>query len=469
MPMAEPSNGSPRAAEHAPPRRPPGKEWRGPDLPALQLWTVALLVLGAELCVACGDGSRASSDAPAPAVLPAAALYGPAQPVPGCEGALAQPCDVRDQACANELGQIAACLRGEAGVAMTPALTFISEQQAEEEIQASLEQSPPPEPNRFEIALAEFGLTVPGALEPEPTAQRLASNWSAFYRRESGDVAVIEHPPNSASGNGVDLDERQLEAVVLHEMIHVLQDRDVGLDQFERSYERDSDGSLRGKSVLEGEAYWYEQRFYDALSGLDDATVDFGAEFAAARESSEAWLFQQPDLYSSSQVRIPYTHGASYMYDAWQSGGAEALRALLATPPVTMRDVLAPLWAESGSPAAAGSLTEPPAVELDGLRLASSTQLGAWGLYLLVRPRLAAVDGARRLALAWQSDRFDVFAYADSQTAGRWWIQLRDDASAGELAALLAQTPEIGSRQTGSRLVLVRATSDVPPALLAPP
>jgi hypothetical protein len=106
---------------------------------------------------------------------------------------------------------------------------------------------------------------------------------------------------------------------------------------------------------------------------------------------------------------------------------------------------------------------------LDGLRLDSSTQLGAWVIYLLVRPRLTALDDARRLALAWQSDRFDVFAYAESETAVRWSIELGDEAAASQIAALLAPASAIDVRQTGSRLVLLRATSDVPPALLAMP
>lgn len=425
-----------------------------------------LAVFGSLICgglaSGCGDDAAPSQGRPRPPVL--SSNYGTPLPLPEC-GRLGQPCDVRAEACATELAAIAACLRGEPAAAAAPSLTFLTETAAEDYLAGLLQTSPRPDPDRLEIALSQLGLTVARSFAPAGRATTLATGWTAFYRSELGDIAVIEHP-SGISGSAPALDQRQLEALVLHELIHALQDRDRGLAAFTKAYEQDSDGTLRGMSLIEGEADWYEQRFYAALSGLDVTQIDWDGYFASRRESTEAWLFDQSDLYSSTLLRVPYSHGASYVYSVWTASGPDAVRALLDTPPPNMLELLASSWGK----ARPVEFVAVPDTETEdapaGLELAVQTTLGAWNLYLLARPLLASAEPARQLALSWRSDRFDVFSYDEAEAAARWTIDLEDTASATQLTSALASNPRLRAQRSGNRVQIVTASTDPPPASL---
>jgi hypothetical protein len=425
----------------------------------LRLATLGSMLAGGGLGSGCGDHVGPS---PGGSPAPVLSSYGAPLPLPECGGPV-EPCDVRSKACATELAAIAACLRGDPETSAALPLTFLTEAEAAGYLEGRLQTSPRPDPDRFEIALTQLGLTVAHAFAPAARAATLAAGWTALYRSELGDVAVIERP-SDAEGDAAALDQRQLEALVLHELVHALQDRDRGLADFAATYESDSDGTLRGVSLIEGEADWYEQRFYAALSGLDASQIDWGSYFWSRRESTEAWLFEQADLYSSTLLRVPYSHGASYVYGVWSAAGPAAVRALLEAPPPDMRALLASFWAGT-APIALEPLSataETPA----GLELAVQTRLGAWNLYLLARPLLDSADPARRLALSWRSDRFDVFGYDETETAARWLIDLADTDSATQLAQALTRSPRLSTQRSGRRVQIVTASTDPPPASL---
>jgi hypothetical protein len=423
-----------------------------------------LVILGSVvggLTSGCGDGAGPTEGRPPPPVL---SSYGAPLPLPEC-GSLGPPCDVRAAACATELAALAACLRGDPGAASAPPFTFLTEAAAESYLEGRLQTTPRPDPDRLEIALTQLGLTVPRAFAPAQRAATFAAGWTAFYRSELGDVAVIEHP-NDASGSSTALDQPQLEALVLHELIHALQDRDRGLTAFTEAYEQDSDGTLRGMSLIEGEADWYEQRFYAALSGLDVTQIDWRGYFTSRREGTEAWLFAQADLYSSTLLRVPYSHGASYVYGIWAASGPDAVRALLDTPPPNMREVLASSWGET--PVEFVAAPDPGDVPT-GFERAVQTTLGAWNLYLLARPLFASADPARQLALSWRSDRLDVFSYDETETAARWTLDLADADSATQLTLELASNPRLHAQHSGHRIQIVTASTDPPPTSLTTP
>jgi hypothetical protein len=347
----------------------------------------------------------------------------------------------------------------------TPKVSFLSEEQARLDLLARLSRSPPPQPNHFELALTELGLTQPQAFEPESAASRLAQRWAAFYRRDLGDVVVIEHA--AAEGNAPPrLDFRTLATLVFHELIHALQDRERDLDDFSERFQTDTDGNLRGLSVVEGEAQLHEERLRAALSGLDVASVDWQTELRERREAAERSLFAESDLYSASLLRVPYAHGVQYVQGVWSEGGTEAVRALLHAPPDNMREILASVWGYRAEPSD-GELPEPAEPSFPDAQLQAWSRLGAWGLYLMLEPRLERSEQARELALDWRNDRFEAFSYGESETAARWSIELADMDAATSLATALSGTPAFAVRQTGTRVQLLSGSDAAPPASLA--
>ena len=423
----------------------------------LRAWVTPCILLGST--AACSD----EPGGPRPLPLP----FSDPIPLPGCEGFNYQGCDIHALACVEELYEIAACSRGgQAGP--PPPVSFLSEEQARLDLLARLLRSPPPQPNHFEIALTELGLTQPQAFEPESTATRLAQRWAAFYRRDLGDVVVIEHAPATTPGSApaAPYEVRSLDALVFHELIHALQDRELDLDDFSQRFQTDTDGDLRGLSVVEGEAQLHEERLRAALSGVDAASFDWQSALRERSEAAERSLFAEDDLYSASLLRVPYAHGLEYVQGVWSQGGAASVRALLHAPPGSMREILASVWG-GPSEASDGPVPEAGQPTVPGAQLEAWSQLGAWGLYLMLEPRLERREQARELALRWRSDRFEAFSYGESETAARWSIELADAQAAASLAAALSGTPGVAIRQSASRVRLLSGSDAMPPPALA--
>ena len=388
--------------------------------------------------------------------------FGRPLPLPGCAAFDYTSCDVRSAACLDNLAQIARCMRGEEAGGESPPVSFASEADARELLLGSLTRSATPQPDYFEIVLTQLGLSEPHALEPALSATRLAQRWAAFYRRDVGDVVVIDHAAEAQAP-----DPLATEALVLHELIHALQDQQRGLDDFARTYQTDSDGSLRGSSVIEGEAQLYEQRFHAALSGVDVTAVDWQGELASQRETAEQALFQEQDLYSASLLRVPYAHGSEYVERLRAAGGPARVRQLLSSPPRDMQQILAELWGEA-DPAPLLRSIEPPPVSPSDATLETWSTLGAWGVYLFWRPKLESTEAARQLALAWRGDRLEAFSFGAQQTASRWSIELADVDAATRLLAAVPNNLGWRTRQQGTRLLVLTSSTGTPPSWLDP-
>ena len=364
-------------------------------------------------------------------------------PLPECAAFDYRRCDIRSAACLENLAAIASCMRGRDSALAPPLVSFVSETEAELELLSDYE-AVAPGPNYFEIALTGFGLTLPRAFEPQEMSARSAREWAAFYSNRRKEIIVIEHDEP--------LDPISENVVLLHEMIHALQDADHDLTAFSERYRLGSDGNLRGNSVIEGEARMHERRYFAALSGLDVTELDFTRSFDNLRNYYENWLFQQEDLYTASQFSVPYAHGAEYVFQVWSEGGQAAVRALFDAPPQNMREVLALAW--GGDPHVEVTDFDPPLAQSADHFLQAWTTMGAWALYLLVEPRLTGGPSARDLALAWRGDQLEVFSSSSGEVVASWYIALSDATLASRLVTLLTGTPGIEAAQSDTTVAL---------------
>jgi hypothetical protein len=410
-------------------------------------------------CALWGCSDAAPTEPPATPSPPDASRYAEGRvPVPGCERFDYAPCDIQIPACVGNLAGIARCMRGGDPQSAVPPVAFLSQTDAELDLLASLESQAPPNPNHFEIALARFGLTRPQAFEPSIMAARLAAEWAGYYEQGRREIVVIEHvPPRTELIQNV---------LLLHELIHAMQDSDHDLRAFGEQYRDGVDANLRASSISEGEARMHERRYFAASLGLDVTTLDFGESFANLRASSEQWVFAQDDLYTASQLSVPYAHGAAYVFGVWSTGGQSAVRALFDAPPISMLPILATVW--SGAIGVQASTAERPVEPAPpGLSLAASTSMGPWSIYLLGRLGLLEDSPARALALAWTSDRLEVFSFGSggAETAARWSIDFADASGAAQLVQSLTEHPSIYLRHDGTRVTLLTASSPEPTGL----
>jgi hypothetical protein len=377
-------------------------------------------------------------------------------PLPDCASFDYGRCDIAERACVERLGSIARCLHGSDPSLPIPEVSFWSESETEADFLAELRVSPSPALAHLEAALARFGLTEIGALEPEATAARLAREVTAYYDHGRRDIAIVEHETRS--------DPLAENVIVVHEMIHAFQDREHDLGAFDQRYRRGVDGNLRGASVIEGEARMHERRFFAALAGLDVAELDLARSFANLTQNTERWLWSQADLFTASQLGAPYGHGAEYIYGLWAKGGQDSVRALFDAPPASMQEILAAVW--GGEVASELEPFAPPASSApSGSRLETWTAMGAWGIYLLAGRSATDLSIAERLALAWRGDLLEIFSFDESETAARWRVRFGSVESADELLVLVADEPSFEAARDGVVVTLRAATAPPPVGL----
>lgn len=353
----------------------------------------------------CGDG-----DDPRPREPPI--LHAPT-PLPECPDADYRSCDVRDPACLKGLSQLAACLRHSEPLDVPTEL--LTEDAYREQLLQSRADDGPASPH-FDRALSSFGLAP--AQRPPVSAQiadRVA-NLGGYYDSVEKRIVIIDH---GRPADGADTD-----ALLVHELVHSLQDADYDLDHWPDDEPRSFDAALARSTLVEGEATLYEYRAAAALFGLDIGEVDLESSLQHRLAGVLEEALQATSALSVSFRTLPYGMGALRAFAAWRQGGPRAIDALWAAPPRTMQSVMAELFGVN-APQDSGAEIAPPII--DQLTLDSDAVLGAWCLYFIKMQAGAA--NALDSALSWRGDHLWVYTDASSSTYTLWQLEF-DSAGA---------------------------------------
>jgi len=401
---------------------------------------LALLVALASAAGCGGDGGRPADPAPFP--------------VPGCESIDPTACDVRTTPCQMRLFAMAACLRGDQPGELPP-VTVLSEADFAAILAADPAMTtPPPHLATWDWSLSALRLIQPGALAPQAmiaqTKQALG-----IYRHDTKDILIIDH--------GSDFDEQGASIVVVHEMVHALQDRAVGLSQLWSTFVTSGDNSLAIRSIIEGEARMQETRYEASALGLDPAKVDLMRRFENAVTRDETFLFMQPSVLTASSITFPYEWGARYVYFRWTAQGMNGVQALFQSPPVTTRVLMASVD-QAVDPEAAPAPPDLPAPPADWVAAGTDT-MGAWSLFLALEESATGttVSELQNLALQWQADRLGIYEHSAGATAFAWRINLANEATAARVLALLQPgLPTISFRQQGTWVVAAGESDQQP-------
>jgi len=344
---------------------------------------------------------------------------------------------------------VATCLRGEPEVEPPP-VTVMTEVEFADYLNGVLAMmDPPPDPNPFEAALVMLSLAVPGDLAPPSVVANSVEAIYGLYRWQPNDIVIVDH--------GEDSTPEVSSAVLVHEFIHALADREVDLEAFSEEHAVSRDASLASDSLVEGEAQLHQLRYASAAFGYDPKTIDFVRMFQNIVERTEEDLLPEPSLYVSGYGAFPYVWGARYAHFAWQAGGQQAILERYASPPLTSRALMASNGAAEAdlAPLPALRVPVPPAEWLPF----TETTMGAWGLYLaLTQSTNSNVERSRTLSDAWRADRLFIYqgAQAADDTALVWRIAFSDETTAESATVAFASLR--GVRQ-GSELVVALANA----------
>jgi hypothetical protein len=374
--------------------------------------------------------------------------------VPGCESIDPAPCDVIAAPCQLRLHQMAACLRDD-DAGEPPAIEVVSAADYAEYLRSRYR--PRPVPDHEEEALTLFDLIEPGALDPEARVEDAAAFYAGVYSRDTKSITLIEHDPP--------LDAARASVLLVHELVHALQDREIDLGAFVDAFATSFDAAIATRSVFEGEATLHQDRYATAVLTLDPH-ADLSARFAQAIAEDEQEQVASASPYLTASRAFPYAWGAHYMHSFWREGGMEAVADRYTAPPRSTALVMATATAPA-DPFTPTSVSAP--IPSDEWSLFSTNTFGALSLFLVLARASDDLDRARELALAWRGDSFAIYREMGGSegTAAVWSIAVATAAEAAAIAALLAAGGE--ARADGAIVVAARTNGLHPLAFAFPP
>jgi hypothetical protein len=135
------------------------------------------------------------------------------------------------------------------------------------------------------------------------------------------------------------------EGIVIHELMHALQDQQFAIGKRDLALRRDTDANFAFHAFLEGEATlvmlaYLADRSGASVDDLIDNDLLLGALTNAA--SADVSMGAAGPRYFREMLKFPYLEGLRYVIAAYKRGGWGEINRLHATPPGTTREILHP-------------------------------------------------------------------------------------------------------------------------------
>jgi hypothetical protein len=234
---------------------------------------------------------------------------------------------------------------------------------------------------------------------------------AGFYEPDSTALFVLDDQPRDA-----------LEGLLLHELVHAVQDQTVDLDRI-TSRERGNDRAAAAHAAIEGHATLVMLEFM--MERMTGEAVDLAEMPGLAEQllpALEDMSAQFPALSGAPQIvqrslLFPYVHGAGFVQGLWAREGR--------VPPFGDHLPLSTEQVMGGDPH-----DLPVAVEIvvEGGEVVHEDVLGRLEIEVLVEKHLGRE--ARSLADGWGGDRFVLVAPNDGGGEVLAWISVWDDSNA---------------------------------------
>lgn len=264
-----------------------------------------------------------------------------------------------------------------------------------------------------------------------------------FYAPRDGRLYVVARSEHKRADPLLGAD---VEQVLIHELIHVLQARHTNLIDVSLGLVDHDDLAFALGALLEGDATW---------AGYRDASLSYGlpmsspAQVAAEFEAnwSEEEFREVPRLVREGFV-LQYPTGYALVTRIVDAGGIPALDAALLDPPLTSEELLHPERYLDPF------LREPLRfLRLDAARIAPSPDcevvgqntFGEFGLRIWAQERRLGASEAAAAAAGWDADRAVVFD-CPSGSAFAWLVQFESAARAGEFAAIARRVARLSTQ-----------------------
>ena len=165
----------------------------------------------------------------------------------------------------------------------------------------------------------------------------------AYYDPDSRTFYALAQPPPALQNLPEGMAAQ--DGVIVHELMHALQDQHHEIGRRAMEMRRDTDASLAYHALLEGEAslvmlaYLLEQGGADFDTMIREPLFDGVVGAAAAAD----FMFDgSAPRYFVESMKFPYLEGLRFVIAAYRRGGWAELDRVYAAPPLSTREILHP-------------------------------------------------------------------------------------------------------------------------------
>ncbi len=309
------------------------------------------------------------------------------------------------------------------------------------------EQLPPERADAITAAYARFGL-LPDTLDLRSLLRELYLEQVVGYYDPKSDTLFVRR----------EVSPDQLRPVLVHELVHALQDQHQDLDSLMRARRPSNDASTAARAALEGHATYVMMEWQLAertgrsvdLTELPDLDRLLGSGGLSALASAPA-LGKAPPIVQQSLV-FPYLGGVGFMQRFWRER-EDRPAPLGDRMPASTEQVLHPgrlLRPEPDRPTEVTFGAPPEAWEeryADGL--------GELETRILLETFLADSARAREAAAGWDGDAYRLLRGPDGSEALAW-VTVWDDAEEAEAFRTAATDAWAGRYADGARRAAIR-------------
>ena len=263
-------------------------------------------------------------------------------------------------------------------------------------------------------ALQGLGLLAPD-LDVATADHLWFAGTTASYFPWSNRVTIVDA--------GLPLPALESTTTLVHEYVHALQDRDLGLDW---APILTTDQEMVRTALIEGEAVLYARLAQLQMEGVDPARFDWLDHFSGWLSAVRTGTLTVPSPHSHVRLSFPYPLGGNLFWRIWNAGGVTRVQRLFQSPPRTSLELM--LSAESRPPVAGG--TRQPSCSLPrrvgDLGVLAVDTLGSALLYTHLLRILGNESAAWESALTWRGDRIWLLDDQDGVRSTFWRVRAPD-------------------------------------------
>jgi hypothetical protein len=386
-----------------------------------------------------------------------------------------EPCNIATESCQEDIYYALVRMRGDgfdpfAGVPpinTVPLETYRMQLQAAAEARQRAAMQEPcmlPDPDEpvpvvpWDFALQVLGLVEPSKPSCQASVENQVSNVAAYYSPATRSVTVIDR--------GFERDDFFDTGLLLHELTHALQDRELSGDFIDDT----TDGTLAARALTEGEATFYQHLSHFEMDGAAPERFDWhhgytnnllGGRVFLTGVNNKGEPNEKSPFYGVRWFIYPL--GARFLSDAWERGGNAGMRHAYATQPRHIGQFMTPYDEESEGVRAVldpalSCPVEPPG---EGWERPGFDRFGALLVYALFTGAKVSDEVAWPIASGWDDDLIYVFFEPEDEIVlVSWRIRLADDEAAKTVAEQMVVDERVRVSVEGRDLVLIAGNDE---------